>query len=270
MGRNGGLEAGFFETLGIEYLERSGQEWKTAWDAVREHIEEGVPVMLFVDLYYLDYFDTNTHFGPHILLCVGIDGDEVLLSDSEFESIQRLPISHLRNAWNSEYGFGPLDNRWLVVQIPSVETDRTTAAETAVEHTVTMMLAPGDGDWDTGGIAAIRRFATDLPNWTELEDTSWCARFAYQNIERRGTGGGAFRRLYAEFLNEVAEDVDLPADVANRLHDIADDWTQLSTTLKDASESDGTEQERLLDDASTQANAIADREEQLFTQLRKR
>ncbi|WP_435156522.1 BtrH N-terminal domain-containing protein [Haladaptatus sp. DFWS20] len=269
MGRNGGLETGYFETLGIDYDERSGQKWESAWNDVRESLADGVPVMLFVDLYYLDYFKSDTHFGPHILLCVGIDGDEVLLSDSEFDSIKRLPVSHLRDAWNSDYGFGPLDNRWLVVRDPTVETPFETAAETAIERTATMLLSPDDGDWKTQGIDGIRQFADDLPAWTELEDTSWCARFAYQNIERRGTGGGAFRRLYADFLDEAASEVGLQEDVPTQLYDIADDWTHLSTTLKNASEAEGEEQAQLLENASDQANAIADREEAFFDGLRK-
>ncbi|WP_266080893.1 BtrH N-terminal domain-containing protein [Haladaptatus caseinilyticus] len=268
MGRNSGLETNFFETLGIDYREQSGQQRESAWNDVREQLEDGVPVMLFVDLYYLDYFNTDTHFGPHILLCVGIEGNEVRLSDSEFDSIQRLPISHLRDAWDSDYGFGPLDNRWLVVQDPTVETSLPTAADTAIERTATMLLSSNDGNWKAQGIDAIRRFANDLPNWTALEDTSWCARFAYQNIERRGTGGGAFRRLYAEFLDEVAPELGLREDVPTRLYDIADDWTHLSTTLKNASEAEGEEQAQLLENASDQANGIADREEELFTRLR--
>ncbi|WP_458188286.1 BtrH N-terminal domain-containing protein [Haladaptatus sp. NG-WS-4] len=268
MGRNGQLETGFFETLGIEYREESGQDWETAWNDVRGHVADGDPVVLFVDLFYLDYFDTSTHFGPHTLVCVGIDGEDVLLSDSEFESIQRLPASSLRDAWDSEYGFGPLDNRWLVVRDATVKRDRTTASSDAIERAASLLLEPENGPWRTQGIDGIRRFADDLPTWTELEDTSWCARFAYQNIERRGTGGGAFRRLYADFLDQAAPDLGLDDDLPASLHEVADDWTRLSETLKDASESDGKEQARLLADAGTQAATLADREEEIFTRLR--
>ncbi|MCO8246772.1 MULTISPECIES: BtrH N-terminal domain-containing protein [unclassified Haladaptatus] len=268
MGRNGQLETGFFETFDLDYRESSGQDWETAWADVRDAIADDTPVMLFVDLYYLDYFGTDTHFGPHILLCVGVEGDEVLLSDSEFDSIQRIPASHLRRAWNSDYGFGPLDNHWITVADPTIETDRTTAARNAIRRTTELMLSPEGGEWDSQGVDGIRAFAADLPSWTELEDSSWCARFAYQNIERRGTGGGAFRRLYADFLDALAPDLGLDESIPANCHGIADDWTELSNTLKDASETEGERQALLFEDASEQATRIADREERLFTRLR--
>jgi hypothetical protein len=267
MGRNRQLETGFFETLGIDYREASGQTWETAWNDVQDHIADNAPVMLFVDLFYLDYFETSTHFGPHVLLCIGIDDEEVLLSDSEFDSVQRLPIAHLREALNSDYGFGPLDNRWLVVTDSTIENDYTPASRHAVQRAAKLMLTPEDGHWKSEGIKGIRRFGEDLPTWTTLEDTSWCARFAYQNIERRGTGGGAFRRLYAKFLEQVAPDLGLRDEIPERLCDIADHWTGLSGTLKEASEAEGRQQERLLEQAGDQAMALADREERFFTHL---
>jgi hypothetical protein len=267
MGRNGQLETGFFETLGIDYREASEEPWETAWSAVRASLADDVPVMLFVDLFYLDYFETNTHFGPHILLCVGVDGDDVLLSDSEFDTIQRLPRSRLRKAWDSDYGFGPLDNRWLVVTDPTIENDRTAAARNAIRRTAEFMLSPEVGGWQSQGIDGIRRFADDLPAWTELEDASWSARFAYQNIERRGTGGGAFRRLYADFLDHVGADLELESEVPERFHTVADEWTELGGTLKRASKTDGAEQGQLFEQASEQAMALADREERLFAEL---
>ncbi|MFH5801302.1 BtrH N-terminal domain-containing protein [Haladaptatus sp. CMAA 1911] len=268
MGRNGQLETGFFETLGIDYEESSGESWGTAWRSVESALADDVPAMLFVDLYYLDYFGTDTHFGPHILLCVGVDGDDVLLSDSEFDTIQRLPRSHLRDAWDSDYGFGPLDNRWLVVTDPTIESGRTMAARKAVRRTAEFMLSSEEGGWQSQGVDGIRRFAEDLPTWTELDDASWCARFAYQNIERRGTGGGAFRRLYADFLDQVGTDLGLDGEVSERFHAVADEWTELGNTLKRASETDGAEQRRLFQVASEQATTLADREERLFIELR--
>ena len=58
------------------------------------------------------------------------------------------------------------------------------------------------------GVSGLERFAAEVPRWHELArdeaDRAWCFRFAYQCIERRGTGGGNFRLLYARFLDEAA------------------------------------------------------------------
>lgn len=267
MGRNGHLETNFFEHLGVAYEERSGQDWASAWGDVSARVEAGTPVMLFVDLYYLDYFGTDTHFGPHVILCVGVDGDDVVLSDSEFDERQRVSTDALRKAWGSDHGFAPLNNRWLAVTDPALGRDLEPAARDAVDRTTELMLSPEHTDWDTQGVRGIERFAAELPTWNDLDDADWCARFAYQNIERRGTGGGAFRRLYADFLATVGEDVDLPTGSADRLHGIADDWTALAGTLKDTSEADESERRRLFERAGEQASDLADRERAFFEAL---
>ena len=265
MGRTSWLESSFFETLDIPHREQSGEDFETAWAAVRERLATGTPVVLFADLYYLDYYGTDTHFGPHTLVCVGHDGD-VLLSDSEFDAVQELPTERLRRAWGSEYGFvGPLSNRWLAVEDESPTPDNSveTAARRAIARTADAMLDEDEnGDWGTQGVAGMRRFARDLPAWADLDDASWTARFAYQNVERRGTGGGAFRRLYADFLAQL-DFVD--SSFAGRMEGIADDWSSLGELLREASE---TPTESAFERASEQAHETADREEALFSDLR--
>jgi hypothetical protein len=91
------------------------------------------------------------------------------------------------------------------------------------------------------GISALERFAADVPRWHELArdeaDRAWCFRFAYQCIEKRGTGGGNFRLLYARFLDEAArhhpavEGLRLPS----RMREIAAGWTLLANSFKDLS-----------------------------------
>lgn len=53
--------------------------------------------MLFVDLYPLDYYGTDTHVAPHSLLLVGYDPteDAAYVADNEFDEIEELPITGL-------------------------------------------------------------------------------------------------------------------------------------------------------------------------------
>ncbi len=68
-----------------------------------------------------------------------------------------------------------------------------------------------------------------------MDDWQWCARFGYQVIERRGTGGGNFRVMYSRFLEEAGfEQAELAAEAAAR-------WTSLADALFAASESDDPE-----------------------------
>ena len=67
------------------------------------------------------------------------------------------------------------------------------------------MIEPAMGEFE--GLPALRRFAAEVGDWPEqLEDWQWSARFCYQVIERRGTGGGNFRLMYSRFLAEAGRD----------------------------------------------------------------
>ena len=93
------------------------------------------------------------------------------------------------------------------------------------------MLEP---TWDEfAGLPAVERLAAEAGSWPEVAaDWQWCARFAYQVIERRGTGGGAFRLMYSRFLEEAGRpEAPLAAAAAAR-------WTELAEAFKAASESE--------------------------------
>lgn len=291
VGRSPWLESAALDHLGVGYVERSGESWAEAWPAVRAHLDAGRPVVAFVDLYYLDYYDTSTHFGPHTVVAVDADDEGIVLADSEFAGTRRLALDRFREAWASDHGFwGPLRNRWLVVEDPEPTRSVEAAFRAGVERAAAGMLDPDrtldpgrtadpdrtDGERDPGGdgrtpddgrpsaghrtagVPGIRAFADDLPGWADLPDASWCARFAYQNVEKRGTGGGAFRGLYAPFVEAAVERLDLDPALAGRARDLADEWTALGGTLRAASEAD--DPAALFERAGDEAAALADRE----------
>ncbi|MXR50071.1 DUF4872 domain-containing protein [Halovenus sp. WSH3] len=275
-GRTGWLERAFFENCAVEHTIHEGERFADAWAAITARIDDGDPVMIFTDLYYLDYYGTDTHFAPHSLLVVGYDdrdGGHVHLADSEFAEIQRLPTDRLREALTSDHVV-PLQCRYLTVDDPTVTVDFETAATNALRETATYMLDPSESHrhskyFSGQGVAEIAAFAEELPEWGDLPDPSWTIRFAYQNIERRGTGGGAFRRLFAAFLKTAADRVGIPDDAPGEMTDIADDWTALGETLREASETDDSDQRReLLAEAGEQARALGTREAEFHRMIR--
>jgi hypothetical protein len=274
-GRPPRLEPAFFDRLGIEVDRYEGDDWETTLERFRAAVADDDPVMLFTDIYHLEYFGTDTHFAPHAVLCVGIDDEAgtARISDSEFDEIQEIPLEELRAAISSDHVL-PLRNRHIVVADPEPAHALADVASDAVAEMGGAMLEPDrrdrDADVGTQGIESIRRLADDLPSWIDLEDPQWTARFAYQNVERRGTGGGAFRRLYADFLDRAADSAPaLPADAPARMHEIAADWTAVGETLREASEADDPEtMEPALVDASESVRELADREERLYEKVR--
>jgi hypothetical protein len=121
------------------------------------------------------------------------------------------------------------------------------------------MIEPPLGDFE--GLPAMRRFAAEVGEWPEAaEDWQWCARFCYQVIERRGTGGGNFRRMYSDFLSEAGyQEASLAAEAS-------DDWTALAATLQEASETDEPDPDQWRRIAE-QARDVLDAEERLWSSL---
>ncbi|MFC3957837.1 BtrH N-terminal domain-containing protein [Halovivax cerinus] len=278
------IEDTFFDRLGVGYdLRQPGvapdgstddDRWDAIVDRLRTRTAAGDPVMVFTDIYHLAYFDTGTHFAPHTLLVVGVDGDEAILSDSEFDAPQRVPLADLRSAMASDAVFD-LGYRHLVVTDSEPTVDVADAARSAIRDTAAYMLDPDAVDRPLGrgahGVDGLRALADDVPTWPDLPDPRWTARFAYQNVERRGTGGGTFRRLYAAFLDRLVDDLPpIDVELVDRTTTLADEWTAIGTTFESASELDAATEpafEALLSEASESLHDVADAEERLFRDL---
>jgi Domain of unknown function (DUF4872) len=124
------------------------------------------------------------------------------------------------------------------------------------------MLEPPLGEYE--GLPALRRFADEVGSWPEsADDWQWCARFLYQVIERRGTGGGNFRKMYSRFLEEAGYEESALAREAS------DAWTQLALAARTASEPDEPDSEHWKA-LSDEAGRVLDAEQRLWTALGKK
>ncbi|WP_435362145.1 BtrH N-terminal domain-containing protein [Haloarchaeobius sp. DFWS5] len=278
VGRSPWLERGFYDHLGIDYAENEGQSFDAAWADVCDHLDSGRPVLLFVDIFGLPYFGSDVHFSPHVVVAVGHDAaaETVTLADSEFDAVQELPLSDLAAAWASDHGFfGAIENPWLAPLGEEPTRSVADAARDGLELTTQTMLDPDSlsfpGDAQNG-LDGMRAFGRELPDWDDLPDATWCTRFAYQNVEKRGTGGGAFRGLFAPFLDAMTDELDaVDAALAEDARAIADDWSAVGQHLKRAGLADDESESRAAyADAGEAVLAVADREEVLYETLRER
>ncbi|TKI95377.1 DUF4872 domain-containing protein, partial [Bacillus cereus] len=57
---------------------------------------------------------------------------------------------------------------------------------------------------DNYGILNIKKLAAEIPYWTELPEWEECCVHTYLMIEKIGSGGSGFRKLYSEFLIEAS------------------------------------------------------------------
>lgn len=258
-GRTARLEESFAELTGAALELRTFEGDDGAWEAARAEVDAGRPVLMLTDLYYLDHYGNSAHFPGHAVVLAGYDEELAHLSDTGFEELQTTRLESLDQARHSKHPAYPLAGHMFTVE-GEVSTEQLQAAiPAAIERAARAMLEPEFRDFS--GLDAVRRLAAEAGSWPEVaEDWQWCARFGYQVIERRGTGGGAFRLMYSRFLAEAGRpEAPLAAQAASA-------WTELAEAFRAASEADAPEPEpwRRID---AMANRVAEAEERLWEEL---
>ncbi len=229
-GRTAQLEQSFLDLTGAPLRLDTFDDPDDAWEAARASVDEGRPALLLTDLYYLDHYGKSAHFPGHAVVLAGYDDESVYLSDTGFEELQVCRIESLREARHGDHPAFALDGHMFTVDGELDDADLRSAAGAAIEQAAKEMIEPSFGEF--AGLPALRRFAVDAGRWPELaEDWQWCARFAYQVIERRGTGGGNFRLMYSRFLEEAGR-----GDEAELAGEAAAGWTRLAEAFREASE----------------------------------
>ncbi len=73
-GRTARLEENFSELTGaVLQLRTFDEDDDGAWEAAREEVDAGNPVLLLTDLYYLDHYGNSAHFPGHAVVLAGYD-----------------------------------------------------------------------------------------------------------------------------------------------------------------------------------------------------
>jgi hypothetical protein len=239
--RSADIEAQFFTRMGCTF---SWQQHADPMDALRalcDSLDRGLPTLVQSDIYHLPYYRSKTHFPGHDITVWGYDSQEALflITDTERDGLLEVPFEAMRRALYSRGGFFTMEGNQFSPETLGAPDDLPGVITRAIAHNSRVILS---GGYDFQGILGLEKWIREISNaWPLLPDWQWAARFAYQVIERRGTGGGGFRLMYADFLEEAAA---CCPGVASRglpqaMREIAAAWTALAEALRDASEAQG-------------------------------
>jgi hypothetical protein len=260
-GRTARLEESFRELTGaaLELRTFADEDGEEAWGAARSEVDAGRPTLLLTDIYYLDHYGNSAHFPGHAVVLAGYDEEVAQLSDTGFEELQTTRLENLARARHSGHPAYPLEGHMFTAGEEIDAGQLRGAVPRAIERAAGEMLEPPFGEF--GGVPALERLAAEAGSWPEaIDDWQWSARFAYQVIERRGTGGGCFRLMYSRFLVEAGRDeAPLAAAAAAR-------WTELAEAFKAASEGEEP-RPQLWQAVGDGAAAVLDAERRLWTAL---
>lgn len=255
--------------LSIVDKERSWEHAeKDVIDTIKNYINEDIPVIIQTDIYYLEYYNSNTHFPGHIISVWGYDDDTqtIFVADNHLEGLQEVPYEDFRKGMASKDLSNPLNNNFMEVRLDNdVESIEDLIPKALIENARKMLYGCSGGRGESG-VHKIKLWSEDLPNWRDVSDWKWCSRFGYQVIKKRGVGGAGFRWIYKDFLIEAQEIVPLikQLNLSERMDLIGTKWSDIALVLKEISDEDSPDN-ILLDLASKKAYELWELETEFYT-----
>jgi hypothetical protein len=255
--------------LGITLRKQSFTNADKAWEESKKMLDQDIPLLLRVDIAHMPYegFDEEmeeAHFGGHAVVLSGYDEEKEItyIGDTEYEGFQEVSINTLKTARSSTYGpkfLHPRNTQFSMARrTDSKHPPLAAGVKLAIQKVASNMLRPS---MNTNGIQGLRKFANSLLTWEgklnktivnskgkEISLARWMFEIAHGYIETWGTGGGLFRKLYKEFLEELlghpelkegprawnSDEFSILNDCIPIISDSAQNWTFIAETLKNA------------------------------------
>ncbi len=233
--RSLGFEERVFRSIGVPFAWATFDTPDLATAALHDALDAGRPALLLTDIFHLPYFGSRTHFPGHAIVAWARspETNTILVTDTERpDPVDVAGESMSQARFSNQLPFIHHGNMFAPHAILADPTTEQIA--NAIRYNAASLVAAVPNS----GIPALRTWVNDLPRWEQTGDWRWTTRFAYQVIEKRGTGGGGFRRMYAEFLEEAARnDLRILQHGLPRLMRASEQqWSILASELKTASE----------------------------------
>jgi hypothetical protein len=251
------LTANLAKGLGLTFNVLETSSVDKAWLNVRRSMDQGIPVGLKLDSYYLDYFTNKVHFAGHYAVIYGYDDDYAYMADTRQQGcLVETRLTNLSEARNAK---GPMSsrNRSFTLEPIGALSPLIPAIRAALTHNALDYLNPPIRNIGNKGIV---RMSSEIQKWpSRVKHYEHDLCLIALLMERAGTGGALFRNMYRDFLRECADMLeDRRIEQAHRLFvEIAPLWVGVSSLI-DHSGKTGSHQE--LRQASALLLEIAEKE----------
>ena len=194
------------ERLGITWRAVETKSADKAYRNVKQLLASGHPACIHVDMVYLPYMrlPEEAHFGGHSIALYGLDENAGTACVSDvLDEPQTVSLEDLRIARSSTHQPFPPKNRHLEFTFPKSPPVLKGLVLGAIEANATAMANPPISNL---GLKGMLRFSAEIKKWPRMlspENLLSGLVNAFVYIEVGGTGGGAFRPMYARFLKEA-------------------------------------------------------------------
>lgn len=258
-GRNECMEENLVNVLGGKLLKGSCDNNEKAWKTVCSYLDQGFPVVLEVDMMKLPYIREKLnlkrefHFGLHSLLLIGYDEEYAYVLDYMWWKPIQVPIEQLKEARNSMDAPIRPHNRWKVLILEKNEdTNYEFLIKEAIRTNVHKYKEPYAFKM---GLDGLRIFQREFERWfTKMDEEELKENFYMMSVlfEKVGTGGGNFRRMYGQFLDEANKILNLShiKEASSVFTKSYRAWKQFSKLLEAASDGEEISKNQLLEEVS--------------------
>ncbi|HAE69392.1 MAG TPA: lantibiotic ABC transporter [Sphingobacterium sp.] len=224
------------KNLGLELNVHETSSKVKAWQAVRQLLDEGQPVGLKLDAYYLEYFTKPFHFAGHYVAIYGYDDEHAYLVDTRQQggsvktSLASLAIARAEKR--------PMSSKNLYYTIAGnmENVDLKEVLIAAMVNNAKQYLAPPINNISYKGIL---KTSEEVLNWFKTSQAIESEfKMATSLMEKAGTGGALFRNLYRDFIKESYDllGIEQLAVVHHEFVQIALLWTSLSELFSQIAE----------------------------------
>jgi hypothetical protein len=225
------LTANLASRLGLAFTILETSSVDKAWHNVRRCVDQGIPVGLKLDSYYLDYFANKVHFAGHYAVLYGYDEENAYMADtSQQGGMVETRLTNLSLARNAK---GPMSSRNRSFTLDPVDAlpPLIPAIRAALTNNALDYLNPPIRNIGNKGIV---RMSSEILKWpSRVKNYEHDLCLIALLMERAGTGGALFRNLYRDFLRESADMLEDPTiEQACRLFtEIAPLWVNVSALI---------------------------------------
>jgi hypothetical protein len=239
---------------------------KTAWETVKNNIDEGMAVGLKLDCYHLDYFTHKVHFPAHYVAMYGYDDNFAYLVDTDQQGCMvKTSLETMALARNAK---GPMSSKNLSYTIKKKEIipDLKEVITNAIKRNAHDFINPPIKNL---GYKGIEKTSVEINKWFKRsKNIEYDLILTATLMERGGTGGSIFRNIYRDFLKEclIIFDNATIQNAYNLFAEIAPLWMEVSKLINKAGE---TQEIIFLNQASDILSALSRKEYEAMDQLSK-
>ncbi|NVD98799.1 BtrH N-terminal domain-containing protein [Massilia sp. BJB1822] len=259
--------------LGLEFDVRETGSAARAQDNALEALEQGKLVGLKLDHYYLEYFgEKRVHFHAHYATLYKVDGENAWLVDTkDGGGGGHTSLDSLSEARSAK---GPMSSKSLSLTVkdgPALEALRAQLADklptaffVALAANAHTYLNPPIKNM---GYKGVLKSSGSVTGWLdEIADPAESLPIIAMLMEKAGTGGGMFRKIYGRFLQQGQKLTGVAAlgAAAKEFEAIAAEWTTVAELI-DRAGARGSQD--ALAEASRLMAEISEREHAQFTAL---